>query len=63
MHLCTIDSIDEHLTGLLDETEARTAQLDGYRRLADRLGTNICTTTAAQIIVASSLTNNKTTTP
>ena len=53
MHLCTIDSIDKHLTDLLDETEARTAQLDGYRRLADRLGTDICTTTAAQLIVAS----------
>ena len=53
MHLCTVDSIDEHLSQLLDETEARIAMLDGYRRLADRLGTNVCTATAAHLIVDS----------
>ena len=53
MHLCTVDSIDERLSLLLDETEARTAMLDGYRRLSDRLGTDVCTATAAQLIVAS----------
>ena len=53
MHLCTVDAIDEHLSQLLDETEARTAMLDGYRRLADRLGTNVCTATAAHLIVDS----------
>ena len=50
MHLCTVDSIDEHLSKLLDETPERAAMLDGYRRLADRLGTNVCTTTAAEYI-------------
>jgi lipid-A-disaccharide synthase len=54
MHLCTVDSIDSHLTQLLGDTPERTAQLDGYRRLADRLGTNVCTVTAAHLIV-----NNK----
>ena len=53
MHLCTVDSIDTHLAQLLADSAERTAQLDGYRRLADRLGTNVCTDTAAQMIVAS----------
>ncbi len=50
MHLCTVDSIDEQLSVLLGDTPERTAMLDGYRRLADRLGTNVCTTTAARLI-------------
>ncbi|MBR5672838.1 MAG: lipid-A-disaccharide synthase [Muribaculaceae bacterium] len=53
MHLCTVDSIDEHLSQLLGDTPERTAMLDGYRRLADRLGTNVCTATAAHLIVDS----------
>ena len=55
MHLCTVDSIDQQLTNLLDETEDRKAMLDGYRRLAERLGTDICTATAARLITQSSL--------
>ena len=50
MHLCTVDSIDDHLTKLLGNTPERTAMLNGYKRLADRLGTNVCTATAAQLI-------------
>ena len=50
MHLCTVDSIDDHLTQLLGDTPERTAMLDGYRRLADRLGTDVCTATAARLI-------------
>ena len=50
MHLCTVDSIDSHLSPLLDDTPERTAMLEGYRRLADRLGTDVCTDTAAQLI-------------
>lgn len=53
MHLCTVDSIDAHLTQLLADSAERNAQLDGYRRLADRLGTNVCTDTAARMIVSS----------
>ena len=53
MHLCTVDSIDDRLSRLLGDTPERAAMLDGYRRLADRLGTNVCTATAAQLIVQS----------
>lgn len=50
MHLCTVDSIDRHLAALLDESPERAAMLDGYRRLAERLGTDVCTATAARLI-------------
>ena len=50
MHLCTVDSIDSHLTHLLGDTEQRSAMLDGYQRLAARLGTDVCTVTAARLI-------------
>ena len=50
MHLCTVDSIDSHLSPLLDDTPERTAMIEGYRRLADRLGTDVCTDTAARLI-------------
>ena len=53
MHLCTVDSIDQHMAQLLDDTPERQAMLDGYRRLADRLGTNVCTATAASLIIDS----------
>ena len=53
MHLCTVDSIDSHLTQLLGDTPERTAMLDGYNRLSQRLGTDVCTTTAARLITAS----------
>ena len=53
MHLCTVDSIDDHLTKLLGDTPERAAMLDGYRRLAARLGTNVCTDTAARLIIQS----------
>ncbi len=50
MHLCTVDSIDQHLTDLLDDTPTRSNMLDGYSRLKKRLGTAVCTTTAARMI-------------
>ena len=53
MHLCTVESIDQHLTQLLGDTPERTAMLDGYRRLAARLGTDVCTATAARLIITS----------
>ena len=53
MHLCTVESIDEHLAELLGDTPVRAAMLDGYKRLADRLGTNVCTATAAHLIFQS----------
>ena len=51
MHLCTLESIDSHLTPLLGDTPERCAMLDGYRRLAERLGTDVCTDEAARLIV------------
>lgn len=53
MHMCTVDSIDSHLTQLLGDTPERQAMLDGYNRLAERLGTEVCTATAAHLITAS----------
>ena len=53
MHLCTVDSIDSHLTQLLSDTPERTAMLDGYRRLSERLGNDVCTATAARMIMES----------
>ena len=50
MHLCTVESINSHLTPLLGDTPHRAAMLDGYHRLADRLGNDICTATAARLI-------------
>ena len=50
MHLCTVDSIDSHLSQLLADSAERTAMLDGYQRLAERLGTDVCTETAAHLI-------------
>ena len=54
MHLCNADSIDSHLTQLLGDTPQRAAMLDGYRRLSDRLGTDVCTATAAHLIANNS---------
>ena len=53
MHLCTVDSINTHLTQLLGDTTERTAMLDGYHRLSDRLGSDVCTATAARMILES----------
>ena len=50
MHLCTVDSIDSHLSQLLADSDERTTMLDGYQRLAERLGTDVCTETAARLI-------------
>ena len=55
MHLCTVDSIDEHLSQLLGDTPERLAMHDGYCRLAARLGTDVCTATAARLIVENTI--------
>lgn len=51
MHHCTVGSMDESLTPLLEDSPERVAMLDGYRRLAARLGTDVCTAAAARLIV------------
>ena len=53
MHLCTVDSIDAHLTQFLNDSAERTTMLDGYQRLAQRLGNDVCTATAASLIATS----------
>ena len=53
LHHCTEDTIDQHLTALLAHGDARTAMLQGYERMSQRLGTNDCTATAAASIVES----------
>lgn len=50
MHLCTVDSIDSHLSQLLADSDERTTMLGSYQRLAERLGTDVCTETAARLI-------------
>lgn len=50
MHLCTVDSIDSHLSQLLADSDERITMLGGYQRLAERLGTDVCTETAARLI-------------
>ncbi|MCQ2287575.1 MAG: lipid-A-disaccharide synthase [Muribaculaceae bacterium] len=53
LHLCTEDTIDEHLTALLQDGDQRNAMLQGYDRMMARLGTNDSTATAARNIIAS----------
>ncbi len=50
MHLCTPDTIDRHLSALLNDGAERRAQLDGYTRMIYRLGTGSCTDNAAHLI-------------
>ena len=50
MHLCTPDTIDRHLSALLNDGAERRAQLDGYTRMMYRLGTGSCTDNAAHLI-------------
>ncbi len=50
---CNVESIDGHLTALLNDGSERKAMLDGYSRMAARLGNNDCTATAAATIVES----------
>ena len=50
MHLCTVDSVDSHLSQLLADSDERITMLGGYQRLAERLGTDVCTETAARLI-------------
>lgn len=50
MHHCTVDAIDDHLTALLPDGPDRSAQLDGYARVAARLTTASCATTTARLL-------------
>lgn len=52
MHLCTADAAAEALAPLLTDSPARAAQLAGYAKIRQRLGTNSAALTAAKIITA-----------
>jgi len=51
MHLCTVDSIDQHLSQLLPDSATRNNMLDGYRLMREQLGDKVCTASAASLIV------------
>ena len=51
LHLCTPDSIDEHLTPLLPDGPERQAMLDCYGRMQAILTTQDCTDNTARLIV------------
>lgn len=53
LHNCTEDTIDHHLSALLADSPVRSAMLDGYSLITDRLGNNDCTSTAARHIIES----------
>ncbi len=53
LHYCNEDTVDQHLTALLQDGPEHTAMLQGYDTMRQRLGTNDCTATAAQIIIDS----------
>ncbi|MDO4512301.1 MAG: lipid-A-disaccharide synthase [Bacteroidales bacterium] len=51
LHLCTVDSVDAHLTALLQDSTERQRMLDGYSRLKQMLTDKDCTTCTAQGII------------
>lgn len=51
LHMCNADTIDSHLTPLLAPGPQRSRMLEGYARMAQRLGTADCTDNAATGII------------
>lgn len=51
LHGCTADTIDAHLERLIEDSDERRAQLEGYRLMSARLGTQVCTDTAAALLL------------
>lgn len=52
IHHCTAEAIATHVHSLRADTAERQAQLAGYDRMMQRLGTADCSTNAAQAIIA-----------
>ncbi len=52
LHMCNADTIDSHLAPLLADSPQRRRMLDGYARMAKRLGTADCTDNTAQGIIS-----------
>ena len=59
LHLCSPDSIDRHMSSLLEDGITRQAQLSGYRLMMSRLGSDICTETVASHLVESGSSRNE----
>lgn len=51
LHNCNVESVDDHLTQLLNEGDERQAMIDGYERIAEILTIKDCTQTTAQRII------------
>lgn len=52
LHLCNADTIDSHLAALLADSPQRRQMLDGYARMAKRLGAADCTDNTASAIIS-----------
>ena len=51
LHNCNVESVDDHLTQLLNESDERKAMIKGYERIAKILTTKDCTQITAQRII------------
>lgn len=51
LHNCNVESVDDHLTQLLSETDERKAMIKGYYKIAQLLTTKDCAQTTAQRII------------
>ena len=51
LHLCNPDNIADHLAPLLADSPERSAMLDGYKTVRQRLGSNDSAETAARMLI------------
>lgn len=51
VHFCTVDSVDEKLTAILPGGHAREKQIEGYRLMRRKLGSDTAAATAAKSII------------
>lgn len=51
LHNCNVESVDDHLTQLLNESDERKAMIEGYERIAKILTTKDCAQITAQRII------------
>lgn len=51
LHRCNVESVDDHLTQLLNDSSERHTMIEGYRHMAEILTEKDCTTTAAKQII------------
>ena len=52
VHLCTVNAVDRELSAILPGAPGRQRQLDGYRHMRTRLGSDTAAATAARIIIS-----------